>query len=460
MADEPYSVNTEPAVERLARWGRRHRSSVALAGLFLLLAAVGSSLAALWIRRAEQQRFEEYRFARDAVVNTNSLIAPLDYAFVDTWPSTSREGEQIVSAAQAAGSLIRRQPGDQELLRCAALLSRYAANYHSGIGMFGEASLGFQRAEMEFDRLVHTPDMNVDPELLMMNRASLQREMGGYLQATGDLAAARKRLDAALQMAAQVKVNREVQRARILVDRAELLLTVGEFEAADKDAQQAIEAMRVGYEEWKDPNPQRLLIPIRATNTRAAVARQQNDLDRAEELHEEAIDQMWRQQEQRRIGNRDIRYQMSLLQISKCQTWARMPATESKQRSNLGGVIQELTVVGNACPWIPAFPAAIAQANRLLGELNLRTQRPLGDCERPLVAARTALETLVRNHPDWVAPRRELTLTYLALVKLHSIYNNEQEQARYRELAEQELAEVQRRSPLDYAAKQMKILEQ
>ena len=453
LADEPVSVYREPAWERWGRWARRNRGTVAVAGLFLIALALGSIVAAVLIRRTERQRFEEYRYARSAVIDTTNFIKPYSYNFIDTWPIEFRQGEQIVDAARAAQELTDRQRSDRALQRGAAILTRYAANYHRGVSQFSLAQSDFERAERELDQLLIAPDTTVDPQQLMIDRAQLRREHAYCYFQIGDLTEARKGLDAAHQLASQLPFDREVNRARILVDRAEVCLTSGDFEQADRDARDSVELMQQGYVDWKDPNPQRPLILVRAMNIRAQVARNQADLEQALEHHDDAIQRIRLLQEQRTIGNRDIRYYMAVMQTSKCQTWVRDPTTEPKQERNLGGAIQELTAVSNAFTWIPAFPAAIAQAKRLLGELFLRQERKLEECEPPLQAARTAQETLVRDYPNWVAQRRELTLSYKALAGLYTIHERPKDAAHYRDLAKKELAEVQRQSPQDFSAR-------
>ncbi len=81
LADEPVTAYPEPALARLARWGRRHRTLVAAAALLLMTAVAGLSVGTVLLSRAnartEQQRrlaetnFQEaeanFRKAREAV---------------------------------------------------------------------------------------------------------------------------------------------------------------------------------------------------------------------------------------------------------------------------------------------------------------------------------------------------------------------------------------------------------
>jgi hypothetical protein len=58
LADQPIKARRPSAPERLARWGRRHRTLVACAAVLLVVAAVGSTIGAtlLWteMRRTEK----------------------------------------------------------------------------------------------------------------------------------------------------------------------------------------------------------------------------------------------------------------------------------------------------------------------------------------------------------------------------------------------------------------------
>ncbi len=74
LADEPISALREPALSRLARWGRRHRTIVAGVGTLLLAAVVALSAGTLLLQRANARTSRErdlalksFQMARQAV---------------------------------------------------------------------------------------------------------------------------------------------------------------------------------------------------------------------------------------------------------------------------------------------------------------------------------------------------------------------------------------------------------
>jgi eukaryotic-like serine/threonine-protein kinase len=64
LADEPVSAHREPALSRLARWGRRHKTMVAGAGTLLVAAVVALSAGTLLLQRANARTGRERDLAR------------------------------------------------------------------------------------------------------------------------------------------------------------------------------------------------------------------------------------------------------------------------------------------------------------------------------------------------------------------------------------------------------------
>ena len=64
MADEPVSAYPEPALARLARWGRRHRTLVAAAALLLMTAVAGLSVGTVLLSQANARTERQRRLAQ------------------------------------------------------------------------------------------------------------------------------------------------------------------------------------------------------------------------------------------------------------------------------------------------------------------------------------------------------------------------------------------------------------
>jgi serine/threonine-protein kinase len=176
LADEPVSARREPALPRLARWGRHHRTAVAT-GIALLLAltsalVIGTVLLGRANGRIEEQRdlarvnFEQARAA------VNTYLTQIGEEPLLQRPGFEPLRERLLRSALAYYTdFIRQRSDDSSLRRELAEAYRRAGEIIGTIGSRTEARAHLEQAVKHFDQILAAAPRNFD------SRAGLARSL-------------------------------------------------------------------------------------------------------------------------------------------------------------------------------------------------------------------------------------------------------------------------------------------
>jgi serine/threonine-protein kinase len=165
LADEPVTAYPEPALARLARWGRRHRTLVAAAALLLMTAVAGLSVGTVLLSQAnartEQQRrlaetnFQKaeanFRKAREAV---DEYFTKVSQSKLLNVPGLQPLRKELLESARKYYDQFLRDRGTDSTVRAEAAEAWYRLGYiESEVGTEAEAAKDFQEAVAMFEAL-------------------------------------------------------------------------------------------------------------------------------------------------------------------------------------------------------------------------------------------------------------------------------------------------------------------
>jgi tetratricopeptide (TPR) repeat protein/tRNA A-37 threonylcarbamoyl transferase component Bud32 len=202
LADEPVAAYPESVVQRLGRWGRRHRTAVAGAAALLVTAVVGLA-AGLWAVNAERQRTRQAlageqqaradeakrrRQAREALDAMSSEI-------IDDWLAKQKEltepQKQFLEQALASYEEFARDTGqDQEARAGVAAAYGRVGNIRWRLGQLAPAEDAYRQAQERYARLAadfpDVPDYRRHLAAGDNNLGNLLRETGRPREAEGE----------------------------------------------------------------------------------------------------------------------------------------------------------------------------------------------------------------------------------------------------------------------------------
>src|SRR5436190_1665004 len=126
-----------PWTARAARWGRRHRTLVVSAAVFLVSAAVALAIstALVWAqqRETEKQRLiavTNYGISRKQSFDIIRLIETSEPEFASVPALHDRRKELLTTATEACRQFLQQEPDDLELQKRAAQIYRFTANFY------------------------------------------------------------------------------------------------------------------------------------------------------------------------------------------------------------------------------------------------------------------------------------------------------------------------------------------
>src|SRR5262249_26662421 len=135
LADEPVAAYAEPWVVRAGRWGRRHRTALSAAAVFLVSAVIALSASTFLIWREQQQTAEQkrravqnYELSRDQSFHIIDLIEASDAELAAAPAVHATRKELLKAAARACRQYLAEQPDDPELRKPSARVHRHTAN--------------------------------------------------------------------------------------------------------------------------------------------------------------------------------------------------------------------------------------------------------------------------------------------------------------------------------------------
>jgi serine/threonine-protein kinase len=150
LADEPVAAYREPWLTRLARWGRRNKTSVAAAVALLATAVVALSAGAVLLGRANARAERERDLARRNFATARRAVD--DYLTrVGRNPLLKEQGlhdlrQELLEAALGYYQDFLRQQGDAPGVRAeAAAACERVGDIHRELGRFGEAVAAYDQ---------------------------------------------------------------------------------------------------------------------------------------------------------------------------------------------------------------------------------------------------------------------------------------------------------------------------
>ncbi len=165
LADEPVTAYAEPALARLARWGRRHRTLVAAAATLLMIAVAGLSVGTLLLgqanartereRRLAQANFQRaednFRKAREAVDEYFTKVSESKLLNV---PGLQPLRKDLLDSARKYYEQFLRDRGSDRTVRAEAAEAWYRLGFvESEVGTQAESARDFQEAVAMYEAL-------------------------------------------------------------------------------------------------------------------------------------------------------------------------------------------------------------------------------------------------------------------------------------------------------------------
>ncbi len=273
LADEPVTAHDEPWGARVARWERKHRTLIRVAGAALLAIATISTTTAVLINHArgemnaariQAERNEKdaqrsalaAREARGQVEDRMRQLRDLVDRFLD--PSVdvvhmvpdveSLRLEMADTNVRLYHAFLKAETDNPELPPQAARVFRRAANIHRLLGQDAPAGTLYDEA---LALVASTPPPPDDPDSLPMLKVALLRDRAAWHAFNGRLRAALVDLDAAVETLQgmdpprddRAKQSRNFNEGVARLDRASTLLQMGRTVEALDDAERSIERL-------------------------------------------------------------------------------------------------------------------------------------------------------------------------------------------------------------------------
>ncbi len=460
LADEPVSVDREPALDRLVRWARAHRSLVAgvLASLVVLAAAlaVGNVLLsrekAIVVSARDSAR-ADYQTARDLVQKLLGQMADEELA---TDPRLDEYREHLLSEAVRMSQFFEsRNPGPQEFANSAEVAIRLANLTISRRGVKeGLSRLVNIRIPLR-DHVSRFPeDFGLRDRLALVNHSGAEALLeAGQLHEVPDW------LDEAMQQAQSAHdarpndpiVGRTLGQVRLL--QARFGNASGQSATAQAAAREAVRLL----EAFRDPRSSEIhhfLIPqaqlelglaqLAAGDVPAAITTLRQARDRADALLAENPGQP-----APKLFHARVRLRL-----------ARLAAADARFRDDPAALRSELEAFARdlAPPAVPLMPAAdlrrlvpLAQVEHALALLDLDEDH-LPEADSGFSQAIRELEARRADAPDWLPLLSELGQLHADRARLADRLNRDAQARSDRVAARELLQAVLTREPTDAVA--------
>jgi serine/threonine-protein kinase len=459
LADEPVAAYPDPWAARLARWGRRHRTAVVAAGVFLVSAvvALSASTALVWRERqktAAQKRVavQNYELSRDLSFHIMDLIESSEAEFAAVPALHSTRKEILKATARGCRQYLEQEPNDTELRKRAAQVYRYTANVHRLTNEVSEAEPLYADSVRLYEGLAQQyPDDAVYRQKLaetLRDQAS-ERSKAGRLPEATDLVG--RSLEIAEKLRAEDPDRPTYRRAlaTALLNRSALERTRGMVAESGKTAGQSAELFRELLAlPPGEAHPYDGVLLAAALNIVAISERESGRLDAARSAHIEAVKQLQGMVDKRPTGVNlaDVLHFMASCRLEQCRTWVKTPERRANAEKNLGAAATQWEGLARDYRRVPMYRESLALAYQARGELRAEDRRA-DEARADFDKSRTLLEEYVKDYPDLPGARGELGRTYLGLGRLDRLAGNGAEAARWFGLAAEALGKAVEQSP-------------
>jgi len=465
LADERVAAYAEPWTARAARWGRRHRTLVVSACVFLASASVALTICTALVvaqhRETERQRqlaVTNYGISRKQSFDIIRLIETSEPEFASVPALHDRRKELLTTATEACRQFLQQEPDDLELQKRAAQIYRFTANFYRLTNQTQPAERCYRDSIALRERLIAKFPKDERYQLLLAqslrDQASLKTKLGQYREATAllkrslDIAerlqqdeaersATRRWIALALSGLANVEQTQELHeqssRPKELVERSVQLLR----SLVDGPPEQ-----RSAY----DP-----LLLASALNVRAAIERETDQVDSANATHKEAIEIMRGMEEKKskQVNESDVVYFMSQFKIEQATTWTKTgkPSFLEAAESNVGVAIVKLAELARDYRQLPGYEESLAAAYGKRGEIRCEAQK-FSEARIDFDKSVELHQAMIKKYPDLPESYGQVGTSYAGLARV-AIALKDQDAAPLLQKAAAALQEALRRSPDD-----------
>jgi hypothetical protein len=472
LADEPVAAYPDPWPARAARWGRRHRTAVVGAGVFLLSAVVALSIttALVWREQqktAEQERHAEaeraraeknFELARDVSFNTIDLMETADPEFAANPALHTTRREILVATAGACRRYLEQQPDDPELRQHAAQVYRYAArvlrlsNQTAAADPLIQDSVSLYKGLME----QYPEEAAYQVKLIetLRDYASVQAITGRLAEASGGLKSAVELVEKLrAKNPSHVPYRRTL--AITLLDQSAIEYALGNVPTSQKTAEQSAsffsELLKPPAVDARPTDPLLLALAI----NRVAVAKRGDagQIDAAVRDHKEADRRLKALVDKPppRMSKADILHTRARCMVEQCRTLAKLPEPERRvtAETNLMLAARECENLAKGAPNVTAYREGQADAYLLHGLLREEDKDGRDAAWADFLKSQELLEQLVRESPDLPGNRGQLGRAYAGLARVERAKGNEDKATEWFLKAVASLSQAVAQSPDD-----------
>ncbi|WP_161602550.1 serine/threonine-protein kinase [Tautonia marina] len=454
LADEPVTAYAEPWGIRLARWARRRKTTVIAVAIFLMTAALVAALAAVLLWQEEQQteaarglaernaqraQQEQTRaeqnarraqaeqivaeqnaeLARSVSADALALVQNVEWVLASTEPLHRFRKDLLDSGSRAFRDHLARDPDDTVTISQAASVFLYTANVFRLEGDDATADTLYREAVEQLERLIATDPADPAPRLRLANAlkdwAVLHTRTGPQADA---LALYQRARDALEPLRGPEDERAEVRRSlgRIRVNQAVSLDHLADQAAALAAAREAADLFAELLDAPPaDRHPYDPLMLARALTLVAARERDLGRIDRAKEIHVEAVRAYEAPNRSTPYGvtQADVAWTVALCRLERGKTWAL--DRDPRAWGALDAAISAFEQLDAGFPWVIGYSSGLAEA--LLTRADAKAAVGFPDAFDDYERARAVADRLVTQHPDVAEYLRLLGKSLLGLAQ-------------------------------------------
>jgi eukaryotic-like serine/threonine-protein kinase len=382
LSDETVEARPPSTRYRLEKFVLRHKGQVIAASLLfvsLIGGIIGTSLGMFEARKqktfaqSEQKRAEEsFKTARALILDMGSQLNQSELQKLDPKRADRERKATLEEARRQFDRFLLGRPDDEDILKQAALLNRYAANASRILSDFPGADAAYSSAIGHTEKLVslfpgeaHYRD---ELALILSDRAGMERLQGKLKQAAATL-------DQAEQVAESLKgklTDWSYQRSLGLIElsRAIVANRLGQFDKGARTAGHALDlfdrlkAAPENLRQITDP-----LFAVFSVNCLAECQRELGDHARAWATHEDAVARM-----RSLLGpnpNRDFLYSYCEARFERARTATVIPERRASTVADLLELVPILEKLVADYPDFAAYKKGLATVYLRRGELLL-----------------------------------------------------------------------------------------
>jgi serine/threonine protein kinase/tetratricopeptide (TPR) repeat protein len=395
---------------------RRRRTVVLVAGslvaLVLLAGVVGTTVGMFEARRQTKSAEEGWGRADTEKTRAEQNFATARALVLEMGSQFSQS--ELQKANPIAGDLARKaaldkardqfdqfragRPDDEEILKQAALLHRFAANAYRTLGDFAGAAAAYSSAIQILEdleaRFPDTPDYRDELALALSDRAMLEKR-------TGKLKESAATLDRAVGLAKrQQGVLRDSSYRRTLggieLDRSEVAYQQGQFDDSKLFAGRARELFdRLGTAPAAERQTTDRLFAALAVKREARALRELGRSPEAMAIHDDAVARTTALAGPQ--ASRDERFEDCQGRVERARTAAAVPDRRVGATADLSGVIRLIEKLVEDFPDAAFYREGLAAAYLRHGELLTLVGRP-AEAEAELTKSLAVSRTLLERH--------------------------------------------------------------